>query len=332
MIKKIICLTLIFILTFTCVLFLDHSPSKINTNILYNVSWHHKSLETPKAWEYSTGKGITVAVCDSGSDKHHNLKNVIRYNSLHLSHDYSLTKEISESYHGTNVSGIIAANGLDGVYGIAPDVTLISIRQTDRKKELLPYSHILKCVIEAIKLDAKIVNISYAPMCDDPYFNDIAEFAHSKNVILVLSAGNEKKKLTYKNKHKNLICVTSHRINGSTAGYVNYGDIIDVAAPGNSIVTTSVNNSYEKFTGTSAAAPVVSGVLALIWSIDPSFTSDQVINLLYFSTKKHNDIVNKSEYYGWGRVNAYKAVYYANLYKIQNPPQFIKRWIENYVK
>ena len=218
--------------------------------------------------------------------------------------------------HGTQCAGLIAAvqnNGI-GVSGIAPRVKIMALRNLDSTGGGA-VSNGLSALEYAIKNGAKITNHSYANIyvTYQPQLEMYA-LANQRGLLVVASAGNAAADLDQDAyiapatlNYPNIISVANTERHDSLAASSCFGlNEVDVAAPGDGTYTTLTDGAYGGFSGTSASAPVATGVAALIWSAFPSLTAVQVKQQLVLSS----DLV--PALYGYsgsnGRVNAARAV------------------------
>jgi len=105
-----------------------------------------------------------------------------------------------------------------------------------------------------------------------------------------------------------IVVGATHYVDGQDkASFSNYGKAIDVVAPGTSIYTTTKDGGYSPRAGTSYSAPIVNGVVGMIWAANPSLTPDEVKSILFSTTDDLGD-AGEDNTFGWGRVNVYKAV------------------------
>lgn len=239
--------------------------------------------------------------------------------------------------HGTHVAGIIAANRDNdiGINGIVDDVKIMVIRAVpdgdERDKD------VANAIIYAVDNGAQIVNMSfgksYSP--DKEAVDKAVKYAESKGVLLIHAAGNSSKNI---DKGKNFptkkysgnslasnwleIGASSWGKNENFVGsFSNYGkETVDVFAPGVQIYSTTPDNTYKSYDGTSMAAPATSGVAALLMSYYPELTAFQVRDIIRKSSRKFNSLevvkpgkdnekVNFSELsITGGIINAYEAV------------------------
>lgn len=240
-----------------------------------------------------------------------------------------------EPSHGTHVAGIVAAdrtNGL-GVNGIADNVRIMSVRAVPNGDER--DKDVANAIRYAVDNGARIINMSFGKSIspDKAVVDEAVAYAEKKGVLLIHGSGNEKKDndqegnfptANYANgkQAKNWLEVgatASGTGKDFVADFSNYGKkSVDVFAPGVDIYSTVPNNGYEEKSGTSMAAPVVTGIAALLWSYFPELTAPQVADIIKASTRKFDRLtVNKpgggeTEFSALsntgGLVNAYTAV------------------------
>ncbi len=166
-------------------------------------------------------------------------------------------------------------------------------------------------------------------MFDSPLFPsfpaDAADLLRANNGWLVISAGNdgnngESNKIDY----QNIIFVGSTTSSDNRSGFSSYGNYVDIAAPGSSILLTTDGGGYQYWQGTSMAAPLAAATLNLLYSVDPTLTSDESFNILKNSAVDLGDPGWDIEF-GHGRIDAHAAVLAAsnNLESaVGTPPNF----------
>ncbi|WP_299054947.1 S8 family peptidase [uncultured Polaribacter sp.] len=213
---------------------------------------------------------------------------------------------IKEEAHGTHVSGIIGAtrNNDIGINGVATNVKIMAVRAVPDGDE---YDKDVALAIRyAVDNGAKVINTSfgkgYSPKKEWVY--EAINYAASKDVLIVNAAGNDAKNIdvekTFPNDSKDLMTEISDNVltvgamslnynEKLVATFSNYGKInVDVFAPGVQIHSTTPENEYQKFSGTSMAAPSTAGVAALIRSYYPKLSASQVKHILMNSGIKIN--------------------------------------------
>lgn len=208
-----------------------------------------------------------------------------------------------DSSHGTHVSGIIAGVrgngiGIDGVGG--PNIRIMSIRTVPNGDER--DKDVANAIRYAVDNGAQVINMSFGK-AHSPYkaaVDAAIKYAEKKDVLLVHAAGNDGKKLTLTNNYPNDVYLKkgwfspkSNRVwlevGAATkmhdeklpASFSNYNkDFVDVFAPGHDIYSTTPENNYASFNGTSMAAPMVAGIAALVRSYFPDLTARQVREII----------------------------------------------------
>lgn len=196
-----------------------------------------------------------------------------------------------DAEHGTHVAGIIAANRNNdiGIKGVASHARIMVIRAVpdgdERDKD------VANAIRYAADNGAKIINMSFGKPFSPgkKYVDEAVRYASSKGILMVHAAGNEGANTDVepnfpspfyadtKTKEPLWIEVGAITSSGDIADFSNYGKKrVDVLAPGASIYSTMPGGTYEFQDGTSMAAPVVSGIAAIIWSYHPNLTAIQV--------------------------------------------------------
>ncbi|WKA53938.1 S8 family serine peptidase [Planococcus shixiaomingii] len=271
----------------------------------YKKQWHLKKIQMQKAWDATKGSsGIIVAVIDGGVQTNHpDLKGKIvsPYNVV------TGKKTFSASEHGTHVAGVVAASiNKKGVVGIAPNVKIMPIN-VFQSSGADTYD-VIDAIVYATKNGANIINMSLGNYYYDYALDDATTYAKNKGVTIIAAAGNDNTYYDiYPASLPSVISVSATNSSDKITGFSNFGYNIDLAAPGEDIYSTVSGSSYKYMDGTSMAAPVVSGVAALVLSKNPLLSPDQVENIL---TKSAVDLGSKGwdYYYGYGRVDASKAL------------------------
>lgn len=279
--------------------------SEIHANDKYYANgWHLKTMGLPDAWEISKGEGVVVAVLDTGVYPHSDLSpNLLSgYNSASNNFDSSDIQG-----HGTYVAGVIAAtsNNNLGVTSVAWDSQILPIRVTNSTAGSASLSDISKGLIWAADHNADIANISFNIGASST-INTAAQYFYNKGGLVVVSAGNSGTDLNCTD-NPYLITVSATDSNDVKPSWSDYGNCVDVAAPGVNIYTINKNNGYSKVNGTSFSAPNTAAVLALIKSKYPQLSNVEQERLLE-ATANDNKAGGFSAYYGHGRIDAAAAL------------------------
>ncbi|MDR0248979.1 MAG: S8 family serine peptidase [Oscillospiraceae bacterium] len=277
--------------------------------------WHHAELDSERAWELTRGEGALVAVIDTGVDIRHTAfagrVSELSYNSQ--SDELGVDYVDDDLYHGTAVAGIIAARDDDyGVYGVSPQAELLVIKANEPGTGWFDMASLLRAVNYAAECGADIINLSlgrpYEAGGEDLEHEVIAR-AVAAGVTIVCAAGNDSETpVGYPAAYPEVIAVTATMQGGVFDGYYsNYGSDVDVAAPGTDIYTAAIGGGFLYAGGTSMAAPCVSGVAALVCSLSPGLTPEEIRAVLR-GTAREAGALGRDDYYGSGIVSAYAAV------------------------
>jgi len=315
---------------------------------LYGFQWHLPLIEADKAWDDGvTGAGVRVAVVDTGIWYYHaDLDNNIDFASS-ASFVPGVPDFLDDNGHGTHVAGIIAAeDNAFGSIGVAPYATLIGVKVLDQYGSGA-WSWILSGVIHAVNEDADIINMSlrgYIKKSGTPSYssryasqllatmNKVLTWAASQDALVVVAAGNEFLNLNHiwdyaiiPTEAGNCIAVSATGPADDPAYYTNYGtSVVWVAAPGGDFMydypyggifstipppsgAPPGSHWYTWYQGTSQATPCAAGVAALILEKYGPMSMGRLKNILANSAEDLGK-PGKDDYYGRGRVNAYKAV------------------------
>ena len=249
-----------------------------------------------------TGLVETAAELLSGDGLKNNYRTVLGDNEntmeITIYGDNKVGNTVKSEAHGSHVSGIIGAvrNNEVGMNGVANNVKIMAVRAVPDGDE---YDKDVALAIRyAVDNGAKVLNTSfgkgYSPKKE--WVWDAIKYAASKDVLIVNAAGNDgkniDKELTFPNDSKDLKTEISDNVitigamseyynENLAASFSNYGKInVDVFAPGVQIYSTTPENEYQKFSGTSMAAPSTAGVAALVRSYYPKLTASQVKHIL----------------------------------------------------
>ncbi|MFC5183915.1 S8 family peptidase [Actinomadura harenae] len=259
--------------------------------------WHLAALHVPKAWKRSRGAGVTVAVLDTGVDKHHPdlTGRVVTGPDL-----TGGTRRPGSRYwglHGTSMASIIAGHGhgpgdAQGVMGVAPASRVMSLRVTwenddPMRKDDAQVSHARDAIAQGIRYavdhGATVINMSLGGgkqyYDGDSSEEDAIKYAQSKGVVLIASAGNDGAGANRKNfpaAYPGVIAVGALDRDMHEWKDSNRHSYVAVCAPGVDIVSADADSGYVVGTGTSPSSAIVAGVVALLRSRYPSLSPDQV--------------------------------------------------------
>ena len=279
--------------------------------------WHRSEMDMDRAWGLSTGSGVVIAVIDTGIDIDHPAFAGRISEKSYNAYSNQIGKEYvrDETGHGTHVSGIIAASGVDGVYGVAPNVEVMAIKANYPGIMFYSSEHLYRAINYAAANGADVINISYGRRYDngeDPTEKQVIANAIARGVTVVCSAGNDyDSHAAYPAAYPETIAVSAtarqYQFADWFSNFSNFGPEIDISAPGSHIDSTIMGGGYGSMSGTSMAAPNVAGTAALIKALNPSYTPAQVRQTLC-GTARDVGALGWDDYYGYGIVNAYAAV------------------------
>lgn len=280
-------------------------PETTPNDPLFPNQWHLNKIATPSAWSSVLGSpAVIVAILDTGCDPNHPdlaPKYVSGWNFYDNNADWS-----DVHGHGTAVAGTAAAvtNNAQGVAGVAWDCRILPIRISD-PNGYASVSTAANALVWAADRGARVANISYR-FSEYSTINSAAQYFMSKGGVVTISAGNQ---ATFVSMADNpyVLTVGATTSSDALASFSNTGNIIDLVAPGDGITTTNRGGGYATWSGTSFSAPVVAGVAALVIAANPALTGRQVMQVLVESCDDFG-ATGWDTTYGWGRVNAQKAV------------------------
>ena len=269
----------------------------------FQSQYYLKDISATKAWRTTVGEEILIGVLDTGVEADHpDLIGKIRSGSDSL----DLVDGIG---HGTAVSGIIAANtnNSEGIAGVSWNTRIVARKITDDFGQARA-STVVQALDDLYKKGVKVVHISLSTNQFSRILRDGIKEAQDRGMLIVSTSGNTGvEEVRYPAGFQNVIGVGAVDKFKSLETYSTIGGHVSLVAPGSSIYTTDKDAGYNKVTGTSFAAPQVTGAAALVWSIAPELTSDDVREILMNSA---DDLGMQGQdiEYGHGLLNIEKAV------------------------
>ena len=241
-----------------------------------------RSIDLPGAWSITSGsEDVVVAVVDSGvSRSHPDLAGKLLQGHDFLNGDNEPEDDIG---HGTAVAGIVAAAGDDGVgiSGVAPRALILPVKVGSR--DGAPISTLAQGIIWAVDQGADVINLSLVTDQTSLALQDALLYAYRNEVPVVAAAGNEPNSVTYPGRYPESISVGASTFWGSVAPFSTLQNRVDLIAPGTSVIApwwSPDGDTWNSVTGTSFAAPMVSGTLALLLSIAPDLSVEDLRGLI----------------------------------------------------
>jgi serine protease len=280
--------------------------------------WNLKNIHAEEAWKVSRGKGITVAVIDTGVTQVKDLSDT----KFVPGYDFVNNREQADddNGHGTHVAGTIAqsTNNRYGVAGVAYEAKIMPLKVLSAQGGGTT-ADIAEAIRFAANNGADVINMSLGGGGESRLMQEAIDYAHGKGVMIIAAAGNEgQNAASYPARYHHVMGVSAINMQNSKAPYSNYGAGVDIAAPGGdtakgddggilqeTIDRRTKSSIFKAFQGTSMAAPHVAGVAAAVKALgvkDP----DQVWAILQKSAMSVSG--DSNNYFGAGRLDAAAAV------------------------
>ncbi|WP_411096611.1 type VII secretion-associated serine protease mycosin [Streptomyces sp. 020-2-3H-GM] len=291
--------------------------------------WSLQRVLLDELWKQSTGKGVRVAVIDTGVDvRNEQLKPAVDTEAgrnflpkglktpdgvkIERGKENGTTDTVG---HGTKVAGIIAAREAKGTgfTGIAPDATIIPIQQNDAEGhgDTATLADAITYAVD--KADADVINISQDTadaVKPSTKLQQAVDRALAQQVVVVASAGNDglggNVKETYPASFDGVLAVASSDRNNERAPFSQSGDFVGIAAPGVDMVSTVPGGGHCADNGTSFSAPYVAGVAALIRAKHRDWTQAQIVAQIQQTAER--SVAGHDNAVGWGVVDPVRAL------------------------
>ncbi|WP_435057147.1 type VII secretion-associated serine protease mycosin [Streptomyces sp. bgisy060] len=285
--------------------------------------WHLDAMGAEEIWALSTGKGVTVAVIDSGVD----LKSPDLKGQILQGKDFALEEEGDEftdyTGHGTGMAGLIAgtgeANGGNGAFGLAPGAKILSVRVPGAgvgdKTQAAANQEFNRIMPEAIRFaadsGAKVINISQGATEGSQQLTDAVKYALDKGSLVFASVGNtgdKSNRVEYPGATPGVVGVAAVDKTATRIPMSQYGEQVDLAAPGKDVVAACSAGKVCTSTGTSDATALASAAAALVWSKHPEWTNNQVLKVMLNTVAKPAKGEERSSYIGYGVIRPLRAL------------------------
>ena len=269
--------------------------------------WGLSAVHADGAWTVTRGGGVTVAVVDSGVDATHPDLAGRVLPQIDLVDDPWTGDPTG---HGTHVAGIIAAS-LDGagVAGLANEVNILPIRVMDATGAG-DFLTIASGIVEATDQGAKVINLSLGSEYSSDIITVAVEYAVDSGVTVIAAGGNsyaEGNPVSYPAALPGVVAVSSVNRDGQSSVFANAGSYIDIAAPGEDILSTVPGGGWDYHDGTSMAAPFVAATAALVRVANPTLTKTQVDTTLLATARDDADGDGRDNWFGHGILQADQA-------------------------
>lgn len=278
------------------------------------IDWGVNLVQAPQVWSETRGEEVKVLILDSGLDYRHpdiakNFRAGRNFTTRNKA-DY-----MDRLGHGTHCAGIIAGVDNDiGIVGVAPAADIyVGKIVNDNGAGALDW--MMKGIEYGIEQQVDIITISIGSKVDpgEKLYN-LIKLAREKGIILVAAAGNDAGEVNWPARYEEVIAVGAIDQALEQAEFSNYGDTVNITAPGVDILSTYLGKKYAKLSGTSMATPIVAGVIALLLSsARKKNTSLDLPDILTLIKEKsiHTQAAadNRSEHgFGNGIINVFKLL------------------------
>lgn len=297
-------------------------PQFRNWGLMNSVGDSH--IHAIDAWKLAEGsRKIVVAVIDTGIDANHpDIKPNLWHDKITGVHGWDFVKNepnpVDDHSHGTHVAGILGAilNLKAGTSGVAHEVSIMAVKYySDKNTGAENLKNSVRALNYAIDHGANIINYSGGgpEFSADEYA--ALKRARDAGILLVAAAGNERQNTDLPENFyypcayrlENIICVSATNIHNELLSSSNWGHVrVDVAAPGENILSTVPGGKYSYMSGTSQATAFVTGLAVLILSEDKSMQPQEVRDLIRASSDKLPSL--RGKVYSGGKINAYAAL------------------------
>ncbi|MFD9849505.1 S8 family serine peptidase [Streptomyces parvus] len=273
--------------------------------------WYLTSMQAEDMWEVTTGEGVKVAVVDTGVNPS---TPSLRGQVLKGVDVTGAPGDETDDYHGhgTTMAELIAGTGKGGgLKGLAPGAEIIPVRMSDvdfMAKRNTVIGDMTKAIRAAADSDAQIINVSMADDLSNRDEREAVKYAQSKGKLVIAGVGNEGHEdnwQQYPAAYPEVVGVASADRKGKVSYYSQHSGSVDVASPGSDIPKWC-DNSFKNYCdgdgGTSAATAIASASAALVWSLHPDWTANQVLNVLFDTAGRDWEDGVRSKYLGHGLI------------------------------
>ncbi|MFF1689414.1 MULTISPECIES: S8 family serine peptidase [unclassified Streptomyces] len=281
--------------------------------------WYLDAMNADQLWKVSTGKGIKIAVVDSGvNPATPSLKGQVLTAEVPKSVAFHATKDFSG--HGTTIAELIAGTGAGGgLKGLAPGSKIVPYRvklaSLKGASEIKRTPDPVQAIRAAADSDAQIINMSFGADTISPGEQKAIEYAASKGKLMFAAVGNNAQEknsaVEYPAAYPYVVGVAASDKSGSVGDFSAHGRGVDLAAPGLDVprwCDTAFRSYCGGAEGTSAASAIASASAALIWSAHPNWTANQVSRVLLDTAGRDWPKDAPSKYLGYGLIRPSRSL------------------------
>ncbi|MFI8243474.1 S8 family serine peptidase [Streptomyces sp. NPDC085866] len=275
--------------------------------------WYLGPMQAEQMWKVSTGKGVKVAVIDTGVNANTpSLKGQVLADEVPKAVAYHATDDYAG--HGTSMAELIAGTGAGGgLKGLAPGAKIVPYRvqleglKDGEEKEKTPEAW--QALKAAADTDAKIISMSFGGMTTDED-KAAVKYAASKGKLLIAAVGNnagdgKSGYIDYPAAYPYVIGVAAADKSATVSKFSSFGNYVDLAAPGEGFpgwCDATFRSYCDDRNGTSPATAITSAAAALIWSAHPNWTVNQVVRSLIDTAGRKWPKDDPSKYAGYGMI------------------------------
>ncbi|MFB8177733.1 type VII secretion-associated serine protease mycosin [Streptomyces sp. NPDC055966] len=299
------------------VLLASFAVTPAHAETIKDQQWHLKAMQAEQMWKVSTGKGITVALIDTGVQADiPDLRGQVVAGKNYSRHPGDERSDYDG--HGTGMAVLIAGTGgrgtANGSYGLAPGAKILPIRIPDFIEQSRPDgnpddypTYMAKAIRFAADSDAQIINISQGSTAHSKELTDAVAYALSKGKLIFAGVGNDGDALNevnYPAATLGVVGVGAIDESVKATKESEHGPQVDLVAPGEDMVAACIESSTKvcKTHGTSDATAIASASAALIWSKHPNWTNNQVLRVMLNTASKPTSGKERTDYLGYGAV------------------------------
>ncbi|MEL3948041.1 type VII secretion-associated serine protease mycosin [Streptomyces sp. LNU-CPARS28] len=275
--------------------------------------WHLSAMKAEQMWQTSKGKGVTVAVVDTGVDS----DNPDLRGKVLEGKDFAPASRAGDEHtdydgHGTAMAGLIAGSGEygggKGAFGLAPGASVLPVRMPDIE-DVSPFevpSYFSKGIRYAADSGARIINVSMGGGMDSSELTEAVRYALDKGALVFAGTGNDAEKkqgVGYPAATPGVVGVAAVGKNLRRTSWSQQGPHVDIAAPGDAIYALCRGGKgLCESHGTSDATALASASAALIWSKHPDWTNNQVLRVMLNTIGAPTDGAKRNDSIGYGIV------------------------------
>ncbi|WP_229842980.1 type VII secretion-associated serine protease mycosin [Streptomyces tanashiensis] len=285
--------------------------------------WHLDAFGAEEIWQLSTGKGVTVAVIDSGVEKQQpDLAGQV-LKGKDFAPDEAGDEFTDYTGHGTDMAGLIAgtgqANGGDGAFGLAPGAKILPVRvpgaEGGKKSQAAANREFNAVMPEAIRFavdsGAKVLNISQGSPEGSPQLTEAVKYALDKGALVFAAVGNtgdKRNQTEYPGATPGVVGVGAIDKKTTRIPMSQHGPQVDLVAPGKDTLAACAGGRVCTSSGTSNATALASAAAALIWAKHPDWTNNQVLKVMLNTIAKPAQGETRSDYIGYGAIRPLRAL------------------------